>query len=297
MSVGLPVRLSVMIETLILLTLMLGADDAAAATALTQAGARVKSDAAGGVTEVFLKDSSALTGEHYRTIGGLQKLRVLTLYNRCTLTDDTLALLSGLESLEELQIDGAKFSDDGMKAFASMKGLRKCTFFHVLMKEKFTGAGVVHLAGLPRLETFGCGGSSFNDEGMAACAKLSHLRELRIWHTLATDAGVAKLEGMTTLKVVHLGPQFMPRITDAAVVSLASIKSLETVSVMETRLAWGKSLSRMKDLPALKLLELHEDEISEEDLALLRSGLPGVKVDWKAPSAEQKEWLRRNYAQ
>jgi hypothetical protein len=284
-----------MLSALAILALGFGTDDATAAALLTEAGARVKSDPSGAVTEVYFKDSSALTEEQYRAIGGLRKLRVLTLYNRCTLTDETLALLAPLESLEELQIDGAKFTDAGMKAFASMKSLRKCTFFHVLMKEKYTGAGVAHFAELPRFESFGCGGSSFNDEGMAACAKLPHLRELRIWHTLATDAGVAQLAGMTTLKVVHLGPQFTPRITDASVASLGAIKSLETVSVMETRLSWEKSLSRMKELPALKLLELHQDEISEEDLAKVRAELPGVKVDYKAPSDEQKEWLRRNY--
>ncbi|HUR38796.1 MAG TPA: hypothetical protein VM222_04860 [Planctomycetota bacterium] len=284
-----------MIELLAMAALVVLADDAAAAALLTQAGGKVKSDAAGAATEVYFKDSSALTTEHYRAIGGLRKLRKLTLYNQCSLTDETLAPLSTLEALEELEIDGAKITDGGLKAFSSLKSLRKCTFYHVLGKEKFTGSGIAHLAELPRFESFGCGGSSFNDEGMAACAKLPHLRELRIWHTLASDAGVAKLTGMTSLKIVHLGPQFTPRITDASVASLAAIKSLETVSVMETRLTWEKSLSKLKDLPALKLLELQQDEISEADLAKVRAALPGVKVDYKAPTDEQKEWLRRNY--
>lgn len=269
--------------------------DAEAAALLTQAGGRVKSSADGAATEVYFKDSSALTPEHYKAIGGLRKLRVLTLYGRCTLNDETLALLSGLEALEELQIDGAKFTDDGMKALAGLKSLRKCTFFHVLMKEKFTGAGVAHLRELPKLETFGCGGSSFNDEGMAACATLPRLRELRVWHTLATDAGVAKLSSMTTLKVIHLGPQWTPKITDAGVAGLAAIPSLETVSVMETRLSWDRSLSRLKELPALKRLELHFNEIPDADLARLQAELPSVKVDYKPPTDEQKEWLRRNF--
>jgi hypothetical protein len=51
----------------------------------------------------------------------------------------------------------------------------------------------------------------------------------------------------------------------------------------------------MKELPSLKLLELHQDEISDGDLARLKSELPSVKVDYKAPTDEQKEWLRRNY--
>src|SRR5262249_45529994 len=186
-------------------------------------------------------------------------------------------------------------TDDGMKALAGLKSLRKCVFFHVLMKEKFSGAGVAHLAALPKLELFACGGSSFNDEGMAACATLPQLRELRIWHTMATDAGGAKLSSMKSLKILHVGPQFTPRITDPSVVSLSAMKSLETVSVMETRLSWEKSLSKMKELPSLKLLELHFDEIPEADLARLKSELPGVKIDYKPPTDEQKDWLRRNY--
>jgi len=271
------------------------ADDGATAAQLAGIGGRTKSDASGAVTEVHFRDSSVLTPEHYNAIGALKKLRVLILYNRCSLSDETLALLSPLESLEEFQVDGAKITDQGMKAMVSLKSLRKCVFFHVLMKDKFSGAGVAHLAALPNLQVFGCGGSSFNDEGMAACATLPKLRELRIWHTMATDAGVEKLASMTSLKVVHLGPQFTPRMTDATVVSLAGIKSLETVSVMEMRLSWDKSLKRMKELPSLKLLELHLDEISEEDLVKMKAELPGVKVDWKPPTDEQKEWLRRNH--
>src|SRR6185436_10837713 len=102
----------------LLLVLALLADDAAAAALLSQSGAKVKSDASGSITEVYFKDSSALTPEHYTALGGLKKLRVLTLYNRCTLMDETLASLSGLEALEEFQVDGAKITDDGMKAMA-----------------------------------------------------------------------------------------------------------------------------------------------------------------------------------
>src|ERR1043165_7284654 len=96
------------------MALVVLADDAAAAALLTQAGAKVKSDG-GVVTEVSFKDSSALTKEHYRAIGGLAKLRALTLYNQCKLTDETLALLSTLELLEDLEIDGSKITDDGLK--------------------------------------------------------------------------------------------------------------------------------------------------------------------------------------
>ena len=100
---------------------------------------------------------------------------------------------------------------------------------------------------------------------------------------------------MSTLKIVHLGPQYTTRITDASVVTLSAIKSLETVSVIECRLSWEKSLSKLKELPALKLLELHSDVISDDDLARLKAELPSVKIDYKAPTDEQREWIRKAY--
>jgi hypothetical protein len=283
-----------MINTLAALIFCL-ADDSAAAALLTQAGAELKPAGGKTVTSVFVKDSSALTADHYRAIGSLQSLKTLTMYNKSTLTDETLALLAPLQALEEFAVDGAKISDDGMKSFAAMKSLKNLTFFHNLYKDKFTGAGLLHLKDLAKFDSFSCGGSTFTDEGFAAAAQLN-LREIRIWHTGATDAGVAKLEKSTTLKILHLGPQFTPKITDASVVSACTIKSLETLSVMETRLSWAKSLSHVTELPALKLLQLRQDEISDEDLARLKQVLPSsVKLDYAAPSDQQMESLRRNF--
>ena len=174
---------------------------------------QVKTERDGGVT-VFCRESHQLTPEHYRNIGQQRGVKTLTLYYKCSLTDETLALLAELDQVEKVGIDGANFTDDGMKHMAGWKNLRQLTFFHVLNKDRFTGAGVAHLAQLPKLESFGCGGSSFTDAGMAACARLPHLTDLptiptcrrgsRMLHGLAnrlySSAGWA-LGGATDLPV------------------------------------------------------------------------------------------------
>lgn len=254
---------------------------------------QIKTERDGGVT-VFCRESFQLTTEHYRNIAQQRGVKTLTLYNKCSLTDETLGLLAGLDQVEKVGIDGAKFTDDGLKHMSGWKNLRQMTFFHVLNKDKFTGAGVAHLATLPKLENFGCGGSSFTDAGMAAVARLPHLTDLRIWHTPVTDAGVACLTN-TALRSLRLAPQFAPRITDAVLPYIAAIKSLESLSLGEMKLTWDGGLKHLKALPKLKKLELDLVVISDDDLARLKTELPGVQVTVKPPDEKQREQIQRNW--
>lgn len=271
------------------------ADDKAAAEALKDAKVEVKFDKAGTAVGVFCKESHLLTADHFKLVGSMKGLKELTLYNKCPLDDANLALLADLPNLEKVGIDGATFSDAGMKQMAGWKSLKTMTFFHCLNKKEFTGAGVAHLAGLPQFESFGCGGSPFTDAGMAAVAKLPHLKDLRVWHTLNTDAGTAKLKDAANLRSVWLAPQFTPRITDASLAALADVKSLEEVKITETRLT-RDGLKHLAALPKLKKLVLDETDISDADLAALKADLPKVEIARKPPSEQQLKWLRERFA-
>jgi hypothetical protein len=278
-----------------LLAEVVSADDKPAAEALKAAKVEVKFDKSGTAVAVFSKESHLLTPEQFKLIGSLKGLKELTLYNKCPLNDETLALLADLPNLEKVGIDGATFSDAGMKHMAGWKSLKQITFFHCLNKNEFTGAGVVHLKGLPNFESFGCGGSSFTDAGMEAVAKLPHLRDLRVWHTLNTDAGTAKLKDAKNLKSVWLAPQFTTRITDQSLEHLAACPSLEEVKITETRLTWD-GLKHLKSLPRLKKLNLDETDISDTDLARLKEELPKVEIARKPPTDQQRKWINDHRA-
>ncbi len=272
------------------------ADDKPAAEALEGAKVEVKFDKAGTAVGVFCKESHLLTSEHFKLIGSLKGLKELTLYNKCPLADETLPLLADLPDLEKVGIDGAKFTDDGLKHMAGWKALKTMTFFHVINKDKFTGAGLAHLKDLPHFESFGCGGSSFTDAGMEAAAKLPHLKDLRVWHTMNTDAGTAKLKDAANLRSVWLAPQFTPRITDESLARLADVKSLEEVKITETKLTWDGGLRHLTALPKLKKLTLDETDISDADLTKLKDALPNVAVARKPPTEEQMKWLTQRFA-
>jgi len=130
---------------------------------------------------------------------------------------------------------------------------------------------------------------------MEAVVKLPHLKELRVWHTLNTDTGTAKLKDATNLKSVWLAPQFTTRITDQSLEHLAACKSLEEVKISETRLTWDW-LKHLKSLPNVKKLNLDETDISETDLVKIKEALPKVEVTGKPPSDQQLKWINEHRA-
>jgi hypothetical protein len=269
------------------------ADDKAIAESLKKSGVELKLDVNGFAVSAASRES--LTADDYRALGQLRRLKTLSLSGAHSLTDDALALLKDLDELERVTLDGPKLTDDGLKHMAGWKSLRKLTFYNFIHRGKFTGAGVAHLASLPNLEHFACGGSSFTDAGMDACTKLPKLTDLQIWHTPVTNAGMAYLPKLTGLRNLRLASQFAPRITDAGLPHIAAIKTLETLSIGETRLTWDGGLKHLKALPNLKRLELNQVEMSAADLTRLKAALPSIEVLWRPVDEKYRDLLRKNW--
>ena len=79
-------------------------------------------------------------------------------------------------------------------------------------------------------------------------------------------------------------------LDDTTLATLARMKSLETLSLDEVRLTHA-GLVQLKALPNLKKLILQRTDISEADLAKLRTDLPGVTIDFKPMTEEERKKL------
>jgi hypothetical protein len=268
---------------LILLSGSAGADDVEIGKLLKGKGAEI-TDAKGVVTAMTVKDGSKLTDEDFRQIPRLTHLKLLSLSN--CVNDERLLQLTALTKLEYLQTNLAQITDDGIKPLARLKNLRNLKFFHP--GKSFSGAGLAHLADLPNLERLTVAGSlAFNDDGMAAVAKLIGLKEFRTWHAGATDAGVKKLKALKNLKSLYLGQRLAYKQpacpTDETIAVLAEMKSLESLQLDEARLSF-KALQQLQQLPALKKLMLGGIDITHDELERLKGVLPQVKIEWTKPS-------------
>lgn len=68
------------------------------------------------------------------------------------------------------------------------------------------------------------------------------------------------------------------------------MKSIEALSLDEVRLTHA-GLAQLKALPNLKKLSLQRADIPEADLAKLRADLPGVTLEWKPMTDDERKAL------
>ena len=177
---------------------------------------------------------------------------------------------------------------------AKLKNLKNLKFFHP--GKSFSGSGLVHLAEMPNLERLTVAGSlEFNDDGMAAVAKLTKLKEFRTWHAGPTNEGVKKLKELKNLKSLYLGQRLTYKLpacpTDDTIAILAEFKSLESLQLDEARLTFT-ALQQLKLLPALNKLTLGGIDISKDEVEHLRKDMPKVKVEWTEPNEVYQKRIR-----
>lgn len=258
-------------------------------------GAKV-TETAGAVTQVQVK-CDAFTEADFRTLGTFTTIRDLTISGK-TITDETLALLTGLVNLERLSTDGIQLTDDGYKHFATFQKLTSLAFFHPAFRsEKFTGTGLAHLEALPKLERLTFAGSTAGDSAMESIGQLTQLKEFRTWHTAQTQAGNASLLKLTNLKALRIG-QRLPNwgkdspvsFDESTVPTLAQIKTLESLELTEARLS-AKIIPQLKALPKLTKLKIETVDIPAADVEAIKAALPNCKVDFKPMTDAEKEAL------
>jgi hypothetical protein len=264
--------------------------------ALKKLGAQV-TETRGIITHVQVK-CDAFTEADFRTLGQFKTIKTLSLSSGKTVTDDSLALLTGLTDLEDFSTEGIQLTDDGFKHFAAFQKLRRMKFFHLsLRSEKFTGTGLAALKALPKLESLTFAGSTAGDAALEAIGQLTQLKELRTWHTGQTQVGNAHLAKLTNLTALRIGQRLAtfaknspPSFDESTMDTLAQIRSLESLELTEARLS-AKIIPQLKALPKLKKLKLETVDISSSDVEAIKAALPGVNVTWDPLSEADKEAL------
>jgi len=267
---------------------------AAGVGTLQKIGAKV-TETAGVVTQVNVK-CDAFTEADFRTLGSFTTIKDLTISGK-TITDKTLALLTGLTELERLSTDGIQLTDDGFKKFTAFQKLKSLSFFHPAFRsEKFTGSGLAHLKALPKLEKLTFAGSTAGDAAMEAIGQLTQLKEFRTWHTAQTQAGNTHLLNLP-LKALRIG-QRLPEwgkdspvsFDESTLATIAQIKTLKSLELTEARLT-AKIIPYLKALPKLTQLRMETVDMTDADVNAIKAALPSCKVDFKPMSHAEKEAL------
>jgi hypothetical protein len=258
------------------------AQDQASAKVLASKG--VKLTEIKGIVTVDVPDLSHLTDADFDAIALLPHVQRLS-FGR-GLTNSQLAILTRLPDVMAFATNGADLDDEGVKQFARFKKLAVLTFFHP--GKNFHGPGLEALASLLELEGLTVGGSSaFGNEGAAAIAKLTHLKNLRLFHVNTDQQGLEALKGLTGLTSIMVGQRLANKpptlLCDQTVGVLLSMKSLQMITLNESRLSLA-ALMPLKQLPALKRVTLDNIDIPSGDVDKLREALKPADVKWTAPT-------------
>jgi len=243
----------------------------------------------GVVTGLSFPDCSKLTAADYAQIQQLAPVKLLSFGKG--FDDDGLKAIGAATGVETLSTNGMDISDQGASALAAWKGLKNIAFFHP--GKRLTGTGLAVLVALPQLERLTVAGSPvFADDGMAAVATLTQLKNFRTWHSGVTPEGVKKLAGLKNLTSVYLGQRlsYTPPVTlsDAALPVLADLPLLEDLTLSEARLTLG-ALIQLKKLTQLKRLTLDGVDLTESDIAALKQQLPKTDVRWTPPNEASRK--------
>lgn len=276
---------------------MVQADEAAIAEHLERLGGKVLTNE-GRVMEIQFRDSRKLGNAEWRMIGQLAHLKKLTTYGGARgLNDETAGDLVNLKQLESLSTDGAQLSDAGLEKLAALTNLKSAAFFHLsFRKEGFTGKGFAAWKKIPQLERLTVAGMSMGDEGFEAISQIRSLRQLRTWHTYRTEASnalIAKLPHLTSLKLgqrLPRGKGLPPSLSDASLPVLVQISTLETLEIGEANFTL-KALKQLRALPTLKRLKIDRTYLSADEVKQLQAEFAGVKVEFAPLTPEQRTKL------
>ena len=136
--------------------------------------------------------------------------------------------LAAFVHLRALDLSDSRFSDEGMKALASLQELRRL----YLRNTSVTDEGLKHLSGLTSLEELDLYGVSVTDRGMESLRKLTAMRKLNLLGAELSDAAMDVVSGMTHLRELNL---YRSHITNAGLAKLAALKELAALDVRYSR--------------------------------------------------------------
>ena len=218
------------------------------------------------------------------------------------LDDAAIARLAKLNP-EALLLDGAVLTDAGCQHLAQMPELRTLWLGHNAFNNKdFTGGGLSRLKTMKNLRSLSFAGASTDERAMEAIGELTQLEDFSTWHTKQTDPRNLHLLKLTALKTLMLGNclgQYdgKPRqlsFSDATLDTLAQMKTLERLHLMEARLTLP-ALRKLAALPNLKKIFLQEIDVPPGDIETLREEMPGVTIDLAPLTDQQRKRLNDEF--
>ncbi len=205
-----------------------------------------------------------------RIINDVPDIRQLA-FGESALTDDLLAQVVQLKSLEELNlVHSGQVTTAGLASLRELPHLKRLT-----LPWGTDDARMEALPGLSRLEYLEvCFAAGVTDAGLAHLTGLTRLRHLVLHGAPITDAGLAHLQKLSSLAVLEFGG--IP-ISDGGVPHLVACDQLEFLDVSDTEITNAGAI-QLAGLNRLRVLKL-PGRVTVDVRDRLQQALPALKFD------------------
>jgi len=253
----------------------------------------------------FCPMTARFSGKGWQTLQTLPRLTHI-----CTphgLTDDEMAGIATLQTLDELYIEGDRLTDAGLASIAKLRNLQNLLLEGTpLMTDEglkvlttlprlrylrlcgpFTDKGLAYLAAAPALKAIWLETPKATEEGLRALSQIKTLERLMVpWLDRITPRSLESLQAMTHLKALGVGDAFD---ADAGVAALASLSNLEVLALNGSPALTESALPPLAALPKLRVLKIYHSRITEQGLAHLYAckKLDSVEIKSSVPVSRQ----------
>jgi hypothetical protein len=106
-------------------------------------------------------------------------------------------------------------------------------------------------------------------------ARFPQLERVNIGDSALSDAGIARLKGLTDLTMLYLQ---CTQVTDAGLANLSGLKNLQILDLSGTQVS-DLGLAHLKRLTKLKWLSLQGTRVTETGVSDLKQARPGLTID------------------
>lgn len=138
------------------------------------------------------------TDEGLAKLSGMESLEGIWVWDASAVTDAGAAHLSQLKNLREIHLANSNLTDDALEFFSRLQKIERLS----LQGNRFTNRGLEHLQRATQLKelVLGLGNNEFTDDGLRFLSGLTNLERLGLQNSDITDAGLRQLRSLKELK-------------------------------------------------------------------------------------------------
>jgi internalin A len=208
------------------------------------------------ITDLNLRYAELITDEGLLVVRNWHHLRRLNLRGT-KITDMTLQHLSGMSTLESLDIGFVQVTDVGLDQLTYLPSLtelmlggNKLSDVGLQSLRQLTGLTYLDLGGAQRTDS-GLWSVSITDNGMEAIASLRNLRHLRLNGTSVSGRSLEKLKGL---------------------------RLLERFDLQDCKHVGSDAIPTLSSLPSLRIIDLTGTPVTAEGIAALHRARPNCRI-------------------